>query len=242
MYSQVGPRAAASVIQKGVLNGVGEGDVLLGEAQLPSSLLKELPLHYLPLRLQPPPRTTTATSLPLRTDPCDICSGTVSTPHRAAGRVIDGNHESDYTHGCRVCGGVVQSALDKNVGDTRGDETDVGLLGIGVRMAFPNPTIPDAPRASSLDCGSADSSALAPVAGGSADAGEGAATGGAVVEGDRLVLSVYEAEALVRFSRGPLEQGRPELVRITCTVTGLWRACMNGSLSAIRQSKRYAQT
>lgn len=206
MYSQVGPQAAASIIHKGVLHGgVGEGDVLLGEAHLPFSLLKELPFHYLPLRLQSPPTPTPPTPPPFRTVPCGVYSGIFSSPHQAAGRGVDGNHESNHTHCCGACGGTSQNTPEKQAGDTHGDAVDVGLLGIGVRMVFPNPTIPDAPSVSSFDGDSVDSSSLAPFAGGSADAGKGGATGGAVVEGDKIVLSVYEAEALVRLRRWPLE-------------------------------------
>ena len=203
VYSQVGPQAAASVIQEGVLHGgVGEGDVLLGEARLPFWQLKESPFHYLPLHLQPPPPPPT--SPPNRTAPCGVCSGAVSAPRQAAGRGTGGNVESARTYCCRGCGGVVQNTPERNAGNTRGRETDVGLLGIGVRMVFSNPVIPDAPSASPPDGGKVDSSASAPFAGGSAGAGKGVATGGAVVEGDKIVLSVYEAEALVRFRRRSL--------------------------------------
>lgn len=188
VYSQVGPQAAASIIRKGVLHGgVGEGDVLLGEAQLPFSLLKELPFHYLPLRLHQPPA-----SPPLRTAPNGVCSG---------GRGVDGKPESDHTHCRTASGGTGRNTLERNAGDTHGDETDVGLLGVGVRMVFPNPTIPDAPDDSSSHRDSVLSSAVAPIAGRPADAGKGPAMGGAVVGGNKVVLSVYEAEALVSFRR-----------------------------------------
>lgn len=202
VYSQVGPQAAASIIQKGVLHGgVGEGDVLLGEAQVPFSLLKDLPFHYLPCRLQPPPKTPS----PLRRAPCGVCSDVVSTPHQVAGKGVNRDYGSGNNRCCRVCGGIGPNTPDKNAGDSRGDERDLGLLGIGVSMVFPNPTIPDAPNASSSDGDSMDSSALSPFAGGSADKGKRAVAGGAEVEGDKIVLSVYEAEALVRFIRRPLE-------------------------------------
>lgn len=71
-------------------------------------------------------------------------------------------------------------------------------------MVFPTPTIPDAPIASPPDGDLVDSSALTPFAGTSADTGKRGTMGGALAGGDKIVLSVYEAEALVRFNRRTL--------------------------------------
>lgn len=205
MYSQVGPQAAASVIQKGVLHGgVGEGDVLLGEARVPFSLLKEVPFHYLPLRIQrpaPPPR------VPVVMASCGGDSG-MPTTHNADGRCINGvNVLGDPIPRRRVGWGgkdwnadqMKTEGADKNT--IKSD--DSGLLGIGVRMVFPNPVIPDAPDASS-DGGSVDSSVLPPSVTGSVDSGKGTTArcvaAAATATGDEILLTVYEAEALVRVS------------------------------------------
>lgn len=200
MYSQVGPQVAASVIQKGVLHGgVGEGDVLLGEARVPFSLLKEVPFHYLPLRIQravPPP-------LPLGTASFSRDSGAAPN-HNSDGRHINGVNVFGDTIPRRVgWGGKNWNTFEmKTEGDgkntTKSD--DLGLLGIGVRMVFPSPVIPDEPDASS-DGGSVDSSVLPRSGTGSADAGQGTAAScvaAAAAAEDKILLTVYEAEALVR--------------------------------------------
>lgn len=198
MYSEVGPQGAASVIQKGVLHGgVGEGDVLLGEARVPFSLLKDVPFHYLPLRIQRPPPTPR----PLGTA-CGCESGVEPTPRSAGGNNIDGH----YGIGNRIprCSGgcTVWNTVETNVSgadENTESDADAGLLGIGVRMVFPNPSIPDAPDASSCD-GSVNSSILPPSVTGCVEAGKGAAGPcmATAAAGDKIVLRVYEAEALVR--------------------------------------------
>ncbi|CAB1113397.1 unnamed protein product [Ectocarpus sp. CCAP 1310/34] len=179
---QVGPQAAASVVQKGVLNGgVGEGDVLLGEARAPFSLLKEVPFHYLPLRLQPPH--------PPQPPRCGRWSGVenASTARMAGG---GGDCVADFgnTRSCRSSGGGYWSETSVLRGDI---VPDSGLLGIGVRIIFPSPTLPDVSCASSASGES--SSDLPPLAGAVSDAGREV--------GDEIVLSVYEAEALVEETR-----------------------------------------
>lgn len=246
VYSQIGPQAAASIIQKGVLHGgVGEGDVLLGEVHVPFSLLKELPFHYLPLRLQPPPPRPTSSLL--RTVPCGFCSDIISTPHHAAGAGVHAEIGSDSTYRCEVCGGVCPNAPEKNAGDSRRGETDVGLLGIGVRMVFPNPTIPEAPDDSCSDGDSMDSSTLAPIAEGSGDARKGAATGDALEEGNKIVLSVYEAEELVRYRcrlLGMLEVCTAHLLpvygTVLCELRELSRTKSDLSMSSTRQNQSSA--
>lgn len=190
MYSQVGPQAAASIVRKGVLNaGVGEGDVLLGEARVPFSLLKGVPFHYLPLRLQPqhPPQ------LPR----CGCYSG-VENVSTASMTGVGGDCGADFgsTRNCRGSGGPCWSEASVLPGEK---VPDSGLLGIGVRIVFPSPSVPDVPGASSAsDESSLKSSDLPPPAGAASDVGREAATGGVEAMGDAIVLSVYEAEALVR--------------------------------------------
>lgn len=190
VYSQVGPQAAASIVQKGVLNGgVGEGDVLLGEARVPFSLLKEVPFHYLPLRLQPPH--------PPQLPRCGCGSGVenVSTAHMTG---VGGDCGADLasTRNCTSSGGACWSETSVLPGKI---VPDSGLLGIGVRIIFPSPTVPDVPDPSSASYESSlKSSDLPPPAGAVSDVGREAATGGVEEMGDAIVLSVYEAEALVR--------------------------------------------
>ncbi|CAM9485772.1 unnamed protein product [Ectocarpus fasciculatus] len=188
VYSQVGPQAAASIVRKGVLNaGVGEGDVLLGEARVPFSLLKEVPFHYLPLRLQPqhppqPPR-------------CGCYSG-VENVSTASMTGVGGDCGADFgsTPNCGGSGGPCWSEVSVLPGKK---VPDSGLLGIGVRIVFPSPSVPDVPGASSAsDESSLKSSDLPPPAGAASDVGREAATGGVEAMGDAIVLSVYEAEAL----------------------------------------------
>ncbi|CAN0018446.1 unnamed protein product [Ectocarpus sp. 6 AP-2014] len=190
VYSQVGPQAAAAVIQKGVLNGgVGEGDVLLGEARVPFSLLKEVPFHYLPLRLQPPH--------PPQPSRCGCCSGVENaSTARRTGEGGDCGADFGSTRNCTSSGGPYWSETSVLQGDV---VPDSGLLGIGVRIVFPSPTVPDVPCASSASDES--SSDLPPPAGAVSDAAREAATGGAEAMGDAIVLSVYEAEALVEETR-----------------------------------------
>lgn len=187
VYSQVGPQAVAAVVQKGVLNGgVGEGDVLLGEARVPFSLLKKVPFHYLPLRLQPPH--------PPQPPRCGCWSGVENVPTaRMTG--VGGDCGADFgsTRNCRSSGGPCWSETSVLQGDI---VPDSGLLGIGVRIVFPSPTVPDVPCASSASDES--SSDLPPPAGVVSDAGREGATGGVEAMGDAIVLSVHEAEALVR--------------------------------------------
>lgn len=68
-------------------------------------------------------------------------------------------------------------------------------------MVFPNPAIPNAPDASS-DSGSSESSVLLSSSAVPVKAGKGTAARCRVAAaGDEVVLSVYEAEELVRVSR-----------------------------------------
>ncbi|CAM9304017.1 unnamed protein product, partial [Ectocarpus sp. 12 AP-2014] len=182
VYSQIGPQAAASIVRKGVLNsGVSEGDVLLGEARVPFSLLKEVPFHYLPLRLQPPH--------PPQPPRCGRCSGVENaSTARTTGGGGDSGADFGSTRICRSSGGPYWSETSVLRGDI---VPDSGLLGIGLRIIFPSPTLPDVPCASSASDKS--SSDLPPPAGAASDAGREA--------GDAIVLSVYEAEALVEETR-----------------------------------------
>lgn len=213
VYSQVGSQEAASIIHEGVLHdGVGEGDVLLGEARVPFSLLKEVPFHYLALRLQPPPQSPSPH--PLRSMR-NCHSGGISSPNLEAGSSRDDDKDvSSNTRWPWASGGVDRnvSAVKKTEGCV--EERTAGLLGIGVRMIFPKPVmphIPDASSSSSLslsassDCGSGDWPTSPPCAGGPAQAGKGAAAGSCGVAGNDILLSVYEAEALVSVSACALQ-------------------------------------
>lgn len=170
MYSQIGPRDSSD--QK-VSHGIGEGDVLLGEGQVPFSLLKRLPFHYLPVRLLSPLRTA--------------CRCSAVVPVRVGG---GGNGDLDNRTRCTICGGgaVIEN---KEIASERSH--DFRLLGIRVDMVFPKPAMPD-PRLSQ-DGDSVHGSRL-PVAQSCAKEGNGGAVG--VLAGDAIVLRVYEAEALVR--------------------------------------------
>jgi len=205
VYSRVGSQEEASIIQNGVLHGgVGEGDVLLGEARVPFSLLKKVPFHYLALRLEPPPQSPS----PHGSIPRSCRSGSISSSKLEAGsRRDDDKAVSCNTRWPWECGAVdrnISAAADFK-GGADGRTADFGLLGIGVRMIFSKPTMPDIPDASSpssltlsasSDCGSGDS----PCNGTPAQVGKGAPAGSCVRAGDGILLSVYEAEALVSFS------------------------------------------
>ncbi|CAM9115968.1 unnamed protein product [Ectocarpus sp. 13 AM-2016] len=182
VYSQVGPQAAASIVQKGVLNGgVGEGDLLLGEGRVPFSLLKEVPFHYLPLQLQPPH--------PPQPPRCGRWSGVENaSTARMTGGGGDCGADLGSTRSRTSSGGASWSETSVLRGDV---VPDSGLLGIAVRIIFPSPTLPDVPCASSASDKS--SSDLQPLAGAVSDAGREV--------GDAIVLSVYEAEALVEETR-----------------------------------------
>ncbi len=209
VYSQVGSQEAASIIQKGVLyGGVGEGDVLLGEARVPFSLLQEVPFHYLALRLQPPPQAPLPQSRQRISR--GFRSGAISSPNLEAGS----SRDDDMDVSCNTRWPSASGRVDRNIfvaGKVEGDaeERTAGLLGIGVRMVFPKPTMPHIPDASlssslslstSSDCGLEDSRTSRPFAGGRAEVGKGAAARSCVVVGYEILLSVYEAEALVSFS------------------------------------------
>lgn len=208
MYSQVGSQEAASIIQKGVLHGgVGEGDVLLGEARVPFSLLKEVPLPYVALRVEPSPPTPPQQSS--RTTLRECGGGLAPNPHLAvSSSSVDGGNVSRDTGFAGARRGVDQivPAAEEKEGDADKRTADSGLLGIGVRMVFPKPTMPLIPdpfspsSSSSSKCGSGDLPASPQCAGGRAEVGMGAASGSSGAAGNGILLSVYEAEALVSFS------------------------------------------
>lgn len=126
VYSQVGPRVASAGQATSTLRGVCEDDVLLGEGLVPFSLLKELPFHYLPMKLYAPPsspcRCPAAAMLVPNSGDCSACTTTCG---------------SGGLEGLRASG-------------SRGKE-ERGLLGIGIAMVFPNPSIPDLPASPYLD-------------------------------------------------------------------------------------------
>lgn len=90
--------------------------MLLGEGRVPFSLLKNLPFHYLPIRVLSPPR---------------LACGCAAAKPAPAG--IDDSNFNNVTR-CPVCGGG--GVIGKG---------DSGLLGIRVRMEFPKLTIPETP-------------------------------------------------------------------------------------------------
>lgn len=191
MYSQVGPSSSidqptAAAVDRQRSQGAGTGqeeDVLLGEGQVPFSLLKALPLHYLPIRLSPP-----------RRKPC-LCT-TVTAP--VSGSTREGERCLDRNANCRVCRsgeGVVgtrESAGDKLL--------ESGILGVGLRMLFPTPSIPEPPLSS--DGKNPVDRPMLPRAEGSAKRGNKNGGLAATMGDDELLLRVYEAEALVREGGG----------------------------------------
>lgn len=163
-------RPASAEQATSVLRGVGEDDVLLGEGRLPFSLLKELPFHYLPLKLYRPP----------------------SSPRRsraAAMLVPNSGGNSDFA----MCGG---GGFEGTIVPDSRYEEEGGLLGIGIAMVFPNPSIPHTPPSPGCDSTGSlsrppssslrDSNTVSRVAGRSKER-----------DGMEIVLMVHEAEALV---------------------------------------------
>lgn len=181
MYSQVGPRSSdqstAAVDRRGS-QGIetGQEDVLLGEGTVPFSLLKALPLHYLPMRLLLPHRQSRL-----------FTTGTVPVTNSREGvRYLDKNTN------CRVCR-FGEEAIGKRE-DASDERLESAILGIGLRMVFPTPSIPEPPLSTD---GNLMDRPIFPGAEGFAKLGN--KNGGlATVGDDELLLRVYEAEALVR--------------------------------------------
>lgn len=153
------------------LLGVCEDDVLLGEGLVPFSLLKELPFHYLPMKLYAPPSS-----------PCRC---------RAAAMVVPNSG------GCSACTATCGSGglEGSRASGSRGKE-ERGLLGIGIAMVFPNPSIPDLPASPDLDSEHSPSR-KSPSSSPEPNTTRRAAARRKGRGGTEVLLMVHEAEALV---------------------------------------------
>lgn len=182
--------------------GAGEGDLLLGEARLPFSLLEDSPFHYLPLRLSRPRPPPTSSSYHCTAS----CAGVIGSTGFALTDEVKREGSSRCT--------IVYSKAACNACDVRGcspttngcsgpghTDDSSGLLGIRVDMVFPTPTIP---TASSAPSGGAflEASSWPPAAVSVAGIGSGAAddkgcTHCPAVEKDAILLRIYGGESLV---------------------------------------------
>lgn len=150
-------------------------DKFLGEAQVPFSLLKQLPFHYLPLRVS------------RSISPC------LATNY-GAGDTPRSNTELKY-YDPECYGDRNRANYGEDIGGlARGD---CALLGIGLTMIFTNPTVLDSPSASDMEDSSLGAVHVVPAR---ADK-----DGGKVSErntcssadGAGLLLKIHEAENLV---------------------------------------------